>query len=69
LPLASARNYFRLPLIFETAPGPHDWLGRSVIVGSGEKHADHSLFNYFVVLECGLPPGMGIISGLFNIFY
>jgi hypothetical protein len=45
-----ASNYFRLSPIFETSPGPHDWLGRSVIVGSGEKHADHSLFNYFVVL-------------------
>ncbi len=45
-----ASNYFRLSPVFETSPGPHDWLARSVIVGSGEKHADYSLFHYFVVL-------------------
>ncbi len=45
-----ASNYFRLSPVFETSPGPHDWLTRSVIVGSGEKHADYSLFHYFVVL-------------------
>jgi hypothetical protein len=58
--------------IFETSPGPYDWLGRSVMVGSGEKHADHSVFNYFVVLECGLPSGTGTTSGHFcvsTIFY
>ncbi|UJW84981.1 DUF3237 family protein [Devosia sp. SL43] len=42
--------YFRLAPAFETEPGTHDWLTRSVIVGTGEKQADHSIFNYFVVL-------------------
>ena len=42
-------NYFRLAPMFETSPGPHDWLNRFVIIGVGEKHADHSIFNYFIV--------------------
>jgi hypothetical protein len=42
-------NYFRLSPVFETAPGRHDWLTRSVFVGYGEKHADHSIFDFFVV--------------------
>jgi hypothetical protein len=48
-PVAATDNYFRLSPIFETAPGPHDWLTRSVFVGYGEKHADHSAFDFFVV--------------------
>ncbi|MEG3179060.1 DUF3237 family protein [Sphingomonas sp. LT1P40] len=44
-----ADNYFRLAPSFETAPGPHDWLTRTVFVGYGEKHADHSVFDFFAV--------------------
>lgn len=47
--VAPADNYFRLSPVFETGPGPHDWLTRSVFVGLGEKHADHSTFDFFVV--------------------
>lgn len=47
--IAPAENYFRLSPIFETAPGPHDWLTRSVFVGYGEKHATHSIFSFFLV--------------------
>jgi hypothetical protein len=43
-------HYFRLAPVFETSPGPHEWLSRTVIIGTGEKHADHSTFNYFAVL-------------------
>lgn len=42
-------NYFRLTPVFETAPGPHDWLTRTVIVGVGEKHRDHTNFKYYEV--------------------
>jgi hypothetical protein len=42
-------NYFRLSPVFETEPGPHDWLTRSVFVGYGVKHADHSIFDFFIV--------------------
>ena len=43
-------NYFRLAPVFETPPGPHDWMTRTVFVGSGEKHANHSVFDYYAVL-------------------
>lgn len=43
-------NYFRLAPVFETSAGPHEWLNRTLIIGTGEKHADHSIFNYFIVL-------------------
>jgi hypothetical protein len=42
-------HYFRLAPTFETPPGPHDWLARSILVGVGEKHRDFSDFHYFVV--------------------
>lgn len=42
-------NYFRLTPSFETAPGPHDWLTRTVFIGLGEKHPDHSTFDFFAV--------------------
>ena len=48
-PVDPAENYFRLSPVFETDAGPHDWLTRSVFIGSGEKHADHSIFHFFVV--------------------
>jgi hypothetical protein len=44
-----ADNYFRLSPVFETAPGPHDWLTRTIFVGLGEKHADHSIFDFYAV--------------------
>jgi hypothetical protein len=43
-------NYFRLSPIFETSAGRHEWLTRSVFVGMGQKHAERSDFDYFVVL-------------------
>jgi hypothetical protein len=49
-PVGPTENYFRLSPVFETEPGPHDWLTRSVFVGYGEKHADHSIFDFFVVI-------------------
>jgi hypothetical protein len=48
-PVDPTENYFRLAPTFETELGPHDWLTRSVFVGYGEKHADHSVFDFFVV--------------------
>lgn len=49
-PIDPATNYFRLAPVFETTPGPHDWLTRTVFVGYGEKHAEHSLFDFFAVI-------------------
>jgi hypothetical protein len=43
-------NYCRFTPTFETSAGPHDWLMRTVLVGTGAKYDDHSLFDYFIVL-------------------
>jgi uncharacterized protein DUF3237 len=44
--------YFRCTPVFDTPIGPHDWLTRTVIVGSGKRHAnpDHTIFTYYAVL-------------------
>jgi hypothetical protein len=44
-PVDPAEYYFRLATSFETVAGAHDWLTRTVFVGFGEKHAEHSLFS------------------------
>jgi hypothetical protein len=44
--------YFRITPYFETPSGPHEWLTHTVIVGTGERHAnpDHTIFTYYAVL-------------------
>lgn len=44
--------YFRVTPMFDTPVGPHDWLTRTVIVGSGKRYAnpDHTIFTYYAVL-------------------
>jgi hypothetical protein len=44
-------HYFKFSPRFRVAVGPHDWLMRTVIVGSGErrKDPDHSIFRYYAV--------------------
>jgi len=44
--------YFRLTPVFDTPIGPHDWLTRTVIVGTGKRHAnpDMTVFTYYAVL-------------------
>ncbi len=41
--------YCRVAPRFETPPGPHDWMARTLFVGQGERHADHSIFEYYIV--------------------
>jgi hypothetical protein len=41
--------YMRLSPTFDTPIGPHDWMTRHVIVGCGERHANHSVFHYYVL--------------------
>jgi hypothetical protein len=45
-------SYFRVSPTFTAPRGPHDWLSRTLIIGSGERRTepDHSLFNYYAVL-------------------
>ncbi|HEY4710033.1 MAG TPA: DUF3237 domain-containing protein [Candidatus Acidoferrales bacterium] len=44
--------YFRLTPVFDTPVGPHDWLTRTVILGTGKRHAnpDNTIFTYYAVL-------------------
>jgi hypothetical protein len=44
--------YFRCTPVFDTPVGPHDWLTRTVIVGTGKRHAkpDYTIFTYYAVL-------------------
>jgi len=44
--------YFRCTPVFDTPVGPHDWLTRTVIIGTGKRHAnpDHTIFTYYAVL-------------------
>jgi hypothetical protein len=42
-------NYFRVTPVFKTSIGPHDWLCRTIIVGLGDKRADHSVFTFHAI--------------------
>ncbi|MEL0250713.1 MAG: DUF3237 domain-containing protein [Novosphingobium sp.] len=45
-------SYFKLTPYFRVQEGPHDWLGRTVIVGGGERRSgpDRSLFRYYALV-------------------
>lgn len=45
-----AQYYFRTTPAFEVAAGPHDWLNRSIFVGTGARHAAEVHVRYFRVL-------------------
>lgn len=49
---SNANRYLRLTPEFDVPVGPHDWLTRTVIVGTGVRYADpvHAVFSYYVVL-------------------
>ena len=44
-------TYFRMTPYFDAPKGPHEWLARTVILGTGERRSnpDHSLFTYYAV--------------------
>jgi hypothetical protein len=44
-------TYFRMTPYFDAPKGPHEWLSRTVILGTGERRTnpDHSLFTYYAV--------------------
>jgi hypothetical protein len=49
-PVDHSEYYMRVAPTFEAPVGPHDWLTRTVFVGSAERYVDHSIFRYFAVL-------------------
>jgi hypothetical protein len=48
-PVAPSRYYFRASPRFEVAPGPHDWLERSLFLATGERAPDHVVIRVFEV--------------------
>lgn len=44
-------KYFRVTPTFKVQKGKHDWLTRTVIVGTGERFSnpDHTMFHYFAI--------------------
>lgn len=49
-PVEPSEYYMRIAPSFETPVGKHDWLTRTIIVGSAERRTDHSVFDYYAVL-------------------
>jgi len=49
-PVAPEEYYFRVTPTFECPRGPHDWLTRTLIIGTTQRFAGHSVFTYFAVL-------------------
>lgn len=43
--------YFKFTPTFMVPEGPHDWMGRTLFVGAGQRRAgpDHSIFSYYAV--------------------
>lgn len=48
-PVAPDEYYMRLAPSFEAPVGPHDWLNRTVFVGTADRRTDHSLFHFWAV--------------------
>ena len=49
-PVDPSEYYMRLAPSFEAPAGPHDWLNRSVFIGTANRQADHSVFRFWQVL-------------------
>ena len=51
-PSADVPMYFRITPYFNAPVGPHDWLTRTVIVGTADRfqNPDHTIFTYYAVL-------------------
>lgn len=49
-PVNSSEYYFRTTPAFEVAPGPHDWVARTVFVATGERRAGEVVIRVFSVL-------------------
>ena len=41
--------YFRVAPEFEAPVGPHDWMNRTLFVGSADRREDHGIFHYYAV--------------------
>jgi hypothetical protein len=43
-------TYCRVTPRFEAPAGPHEWLGRTIFVGTAERRGDQTFFEYYAVL-------------------
>ncbi len=48
-PVTADQTYCRVTPRFEVPPGPHEWLARTVFVGTGERRGTRSVFEYYEV--------------------
>lgn len=48
-PVDNSEYYMRLSPFFEAPQGPHEWLNRTVFVGTADRQADHSIFRFWEV--------------------
>jgi len=48
-PVSPDETYCRVTPRFEAPAGPHEWLNRTVFVGTGERRGAHSVFDYYAV--------------------
>jgi hypothetical protein len=49
-PVDPTSYYFRINPTFDVPAGPHEWLGRTVIVGGADRHRTHSIFSYYALV-------------------
>lgn len=49
-PVDPSEYYMRLSPFFEAPVGPHDWMNRTVFVGTANRQPDHSVFRFWQVL-------------------
>lgn len=49
-PVDPSSYYFRVRPVFDVPAGPHDWLGRTIIVGGADRHRTHSIFTYYALV-------------------
>lgn len=47
--VAAKDTYCRITPRFEVPAGPHEWLARTVFVGTGERRGAQSVFDYYAV--------------------
>jgi hypothetical protein len=47
--VAPDATYLRITPRFEVPEGPHEWLARTIFVGTAERHGNETLFEYYAV--------------------
>jgi hypothetical protein len=49
-PVDPSEYYMRLSPFFEAPQGPHEWMNRTVFVGTAQRQPDHSVFRFWQVV-------------------